>query len=89
MKQKKVPQRTCVGCKNVKAKRELVRVVRDPDGAIDLDTTGKKPGRGAYICPSLSCLDAGLKGGRLANALASPLPPDVVEKIREKIGRDG
>jgi predicted RNA-binding protein YlxR (DUF448 family) len=89
MKPKKVPQRTCVGCRNVKAKRELVRVVRDPQGSIDLDTTGKKPGRGAYICPSLSCLEAALKGGRLAKALESSLPPEVVEQIREKVGRDG
>lgn len=89
MKQKRIPERTCVGCRNVKGKRELVRVVRDPDGVIDLDVTGKKPGRGAYVCPSLSCLEAALKGGRLANALGNSLAPDVVERIREKIGRDG
>ena len=50
MKQKKIPMRTCTGCGEQKPKKELVRVVRSPEGEISLDTTGKKPGRGAYIC---------------------------------------
>lgn len=89
MKAKKVPQRTCVGCRCVKGKRELVRVVRDPEGAVDLDTTGKKSGRGAYVCPSLACLEAAVKGGRLANALGSSLPVEVVARLKEKISSDG
>ena len=56
MKQKKIPMRTCTGCGEQKPKKELVRVVRSPEGEISLDTTGKKPGRGAYICPNAACL---------------------------------
>lgn len=89
MKARKVPQRTCVGCRTVKSKKELVRVVRDPDGVIDLDLSGKKSGRGAYVCPSLSCLQASLKGGRLSKALEVPLPPEVIALLKEKIGNEG
>ncbi len=85
MKTRKIPQRTCVGCRTVKNKKELVRIVRDPAGLIDIDLTGKKSGRGAYICPSLPCLEAGLKGKRLANALETDIPENVVASLRERI----
>jgi hypothetical protein len=65
--------RTCVGCRTVRPKRELVRLVRTPDLRIELDLTGKKSGRGAYICPRQACLEAALKKNRLLQALAKGL----------------
>lgn len=59
---KKIPMRRCVGCMEQKSKRELIRVVRSPEGEISLDTTGKKPGRGAYLCPDPECLAQGPEG---------------------------
>ena len=56
MQQKKIPQRQCMGCRERKEKRELIRVVRSPEGAVSLDFRGKAPGRGAYICPDMACL---------------------------------
>lgn len=61
MRTKKVPLRKCVGCSEMKEKKQLVRVVRSPEGDISLDLTGRKPGRGAYVCASLPCLQAAAK----------------------------
>jgi len=72
----------------MKNKRELVRIVRSPQGDIDLDTTGKKPGRGAYICPEPECLKQAIKGKRLQKALEQNIPDEVLEKIREQIDQD-
>jgi predicted RNA-binding protein YlxR (DUF448 family) len=69
MRRKHIPQRTCIGCRQVKAKRELVRVVRTPEGALVVDETGKQNGRGAYLCPCASCWEAALKDDRLGKAL--------------------
>ena len=69
MKQKKIPQRTCNGCGAQKPKKELVRVVRSPEGEVSLDLTGKKPGRGAYICRDIECLKKARKTKRLARVL--------------------
>ena len=66
---KHVPQRTCVVCRRIRPKRELVRVVRTPSGSIEVDVTGKKAGRGAYLCPVPSCWEAGLSKNRLNHAL--------------------
>jgi len=71
---RKVPQRTCVACKATRAKRELVRVVRTTDGAVMVDVTGKKSGRGAYLCRQKSCWDQGLRRGVLERALKQPVP---------------
>lgn len=71
------PQRTCVGCRQVRGKKELVRVVRDPSGDVSVDVTGKKAGRGAYICPQTACLDLAVKGKRLEKALARPVSAEV------------
>lgn len=70
------PQRTCVGCRSVKDKRELVRLVRNRQGHIEVDTTGKKEGRGAYICPDRVCWEKVLKGQQLARTLKSTLTPE-------------
>jgi predicted RNA-binding protein YlxR (DUF448 family) len=74
---KHIPQRTCVGCGRVQGKREMVRVVRTPEGRVEVDLTGKRNGRGAYIHKARSCWDAAVAGGRLAHALKIALPdPD-------------
>ena len=69
MKVKKIPQRKCVGCGEMKSKKELIRVVRSPEGDISLDLTGKKAGRGAYVCPDKECITKAYKGHRLEKAL--------------------
>lgn len=71
---RRVPQRTCVACKATRAKRDLVRVVRTTDGAVMVDATGKKSGRGAYLCRQKSCWDQGLRRGVLERALKQPVP---------------
>lgn len=89
MKTKKVPQRMCVGCREMKNKRELIRVVRTPDGQIEIDSTGKKSGRGAYICPNVECLNQAIKGKRLQKALEHDIPAEVFEVLRKKIADIG
>ena len=71
------PQRTCVACRTERPKRELVRVVRRPDGAIAIDPTGRLPGRGAYLCADGTCWSAALKKHSLERALEASLPPDL------------
>jgi hypothetical protein len=66
---KHIPQRTCIGCREVQGKRQLVRVVRQADGQVRLDATGKAPGRGTYVHDKLACWQLALSGGRLAYAL--------------------
>lgn len=82
---KKVPQRTCVGCKQVKEKRELLRIVRTPEQKIMIDPTGKRSGRGAYICKSISCLEAALAGRHLQQALKSEIPVEVIEDLKKSL----
>lgn len=72
----RLPQRTCIACRSNSGKREFVRVVRGPDGAVAIDLTGKKPGRGAYLCPRVGCWDVALKKGRLESALRTRLTAD-------------
>ncbi len=81
IKRRKIPLRVCIGCQEKKAKKELVRVVRTPDGSIFLDLTGKKAGRGAYICPLQSCLQKAIKGRRLEKNLQMPVSPELVTAI--------
>lgn len=85
MKTRKVPERMCVGCKAMHPKRELLRVVRTPEGEVLLDPTGKKSGRGAYICPSSACLELALKGDRLSKALEVKLEAEMAERLRQSI----
>lgn len=86
---KKVPLRKCVGCQEMKAKRELIRVVRTPEGNIELDLTGKRAGRGAYICPNARCFDAAVHARRLAKALQCNIGQEVLLRVREAIeGRE-
>lgn len=85
MAERRVPERTCVGCRQTKPKKALIRVVRSPVGEVSVDPTGKKPGRGAYICPDRACLEAAVKGKRLERALEHPIPPDALEKLASSI----
>ncbi|HHT26807.1 MAG TPA: YlxR family protein [Firmicutes bacterium] len=85
MRQRRVPQRTCVGCRQVRAKKELVRIVRTPDGNVLVDPTGKASGRGGYICPSVTCLEQAVKTRSLDRALQIAVPTAVVEQLRQQL----
>lgn len=82
-----IPQRTCVACREVKAKRELIRVVRTYNGNVEVDTSGKKAGRGAYLCRAPECWEVGLKGGRLEYALRISLTSDNRQQLA-RYGKD-
>lgn len=84
-KVKKIPMRRCVGCSAQRPKRELVRVVRSPEGEVSLDLTGKKSGRGAYLCPSAACLAKARKAKRIERAFEVPIPDGVYERLTEEI----
>lgn len=84
MSAQRVPQRTCVGCRQVKAKRELVRIVRTPQGQVALDPTGKAGGRGAYLCPQRECWESALADKALDHALEATLPAEVRRMLRER-----
>ena len=84
MKPKKIPMRMCVGCREMKEKRELIRVVRSPEGEVSLDATGKKSGRGAYVCRSAECLEQALRRGGLERSFSGAVPEAMKEKLREE-----
>ena len=83
MKQVKTPLRTCVVCRAKTEKRELIRVVRTPTGRIEVDTTGKRPGRGVYLCHREACWDGALKKNRLDHSLKVPLSTEDRLALRE------
>lgn len=85
MMPKKIPQRTCMGCQAKKDKHELVRIVRSPEGEISIDMTGKKPGRGAYICPEQACLEKVMKSRRLERVLETSISQDVYNRLKEAL----
>lgn len=82
---KKIPIRRCVGCGEHFPKSELVRVLRTPDGEIVLDLTGKKSGRGAYICKAAACLKKARKSKRLDSSLECTIPTEVYDRMEEEI----
>ena len=82
---KKIPLRMCVGCREMKPKKELLRVVRSPEDEISIDFTGKKSGRGAYICPEDACLQRAAKQKQLDRALERPISSDVIEQLCRQI----
>ena len=82
-KPKKIPMRMCVGCREMKPKKELLRAVRSPEGQVSLDTTGKKPGRGAYCCYNAECLRRALKQGQLDRQLEVKLTDEVNAQLTE------
>lgn len=85
MTEKKIPMRKCIGCNEMKEKRELVRIVRSNEGVISVDTVGKMPGRGAYICKSTECFDAAAKAKRIERSFKTKIPDDIYPKLREII----
>ena len=85
MQQRKIPVRRCVGCNTQKPKKELVRVVRSPDGTVSVDLTGKKAGRGAYLCPSTACLAKARKAKRMQNAFGVEVPDEVFDRLTAEI----
>ena len=84
--QKKIPQRQCMGCRERKAKRELIRVVRGTDGSVSLDFSGKMNGRGAYICPDPNCLKKAQKARSLDRSLEVPIPEEVYDRLAKEMG---
>ena len=83
--QRKIPMRQCVGCREMKPKKELIRVVKSPEGAISLDFRGKAPGRGAYLCPDAACLKRAIKAKALERAFSAPLPDPVWEGLEAQM----
>lgn len=82
---RKIPERQCMGCNEKHPKIELLRVVRTPDGNVELDFTGKRSGRGAYICRSVTCLKKAQKTGRLARTLECSIPDEVYEEMSKEL----
>ena len=84
---KKVPMRKCVGCQEMKSKKELIRVVRTEEGQFLLDATGKKNGRGAYICPDMECLSKAIKSKGLERSFKQSIPKDVYETLEKEMSQ--
>jgi len=82
---KKIPMRQCLGCREMKQKRELIRVVRSPEGEISIDSKGKKPGRGAYICPDAECLKRAVKTKAMSRAFGTEIPQDIMEGLSKQM----
>ena len=85
MQQRKIPMRKCTGCGEMKPKRELVRVVKSPQGDISLDLTGKLAGRGAYVCRSVECLKKARKAKRFERSFECAIPDDVYEAMEKEL----
>ena len=85
MQQKKIPQRQCMGCRERKEKREMIRVVRSPEGEISLDFKGKAPGRGAYICPRAECLKRAIRAKSLERSLDVAIPGEIYAKLEQEM----
>ena len=85
MKQKRVPLRVCAGCQEQKSKKEMIRIVRTPEGAVEVDKTGKKSGRGVYICQNPDCLEKAYKEHRLDRSLKAKVSPLIYEELRNDL----
>ena len=83
--QKKVPERRCVGCAGTFEKRNLIRVVRSPEGEISIDFTGKKSGRGAYLCRNAECLRKAVRSRALERAFSAQVPEDVIARLEKEL----
>ncbi len=85
-KVKKIPQRQCVGCREMKEKKALIRVVKSPEGEVSLDEKGRKPGRAAYVCPNVECLRKARKSRALERAFETQIPPEVYDAMERQLG---
>ena len=83
--QMKIPMRQCLGCREMKPKKELIRVVHSPDGEVRLDFKGKANGRGAYLCPNPECLKKAVKARALERAFSAAIPEEVYARLREEM----
>ena len=83
---KKIPMRQCLGCREMKPKKELIRVVRSPQGEVSLDFKGKLPGRGAYVCPNPACLAKARKAKALERAFETAIPAEVYDAMEAELG---
>lgn len=83
--QKKIPMRQCVGCREMKPKKELIRVVKSPEGVLSLDFRGKAPGRGAYLCPDPACLKRAVKSKALERGFEIPIPQEIYDDLLAKM----
>lgn len=87
--QKKIPMRQCLGCREMKPKRELIRVVKAPDGGISLDFKGKAQGRGAYLCPAPDCLKKAVRSRALERAFETAIPDEIYAQLSEQMEAGG
>jgi predicted RNA-binding protein YlxR (DUF448 family) len=87
--EKKIPQRQCIGCGEMKGKRELIRVLKDTEGSISIDMTGRKNGRGAYLCPSVDCFRKAVKGRGLERSFKMAISKEVYESLEKEMERLG
>jgi predicted RNA-binding protein YlxR (DUF448 family) len=85
MQPKKIPMRQCVGCREMKPKKELIRVVKSPEGGICLDFRGKAPGRGAYVCPDGACLKKAIKAKALERAFETAIPQEIYDALVQRM----
>ena len=90
MVQKKIPLRQCVGCREMKPKKELIRVVKSPEGEISMDLKGKAPGRGAYVCADTQCLKKAMKSKALERAFSLPIGQEIYDRLLREMedGKD-
>lgn len=88
MIKRKVPLRKCTGCQEMKSKKELIRIVRNDEGEFSLDSTGKKQGRGAYICPDIQCLEKAQKSKGLERSFKTSVPQDVYEELKKELAEN-
>lgn len=88
MKAKKIPQRTCIGCGEIHNKKEMVRIVRSPEGDVSLDRSGKKPGRGAYVCPNPACIEKAFQSKSLEKALQVKVSPETKEALLAELSHE-
>ena len=83
--QKRIPQRQCMGCRERRNKRDMIRVVRTPEGAVNLDFSGKMNGRGAYICPDPECLKKAIRSKSLDRSLEVAIPQEVMDRLQKEM----
>lgn len=88
MRKRKIPMRMCTGCGQMKPKKELVRVVKSPQGEVSLDLTGRSPGRGAYVCRDIECLKKARKAKRLERAFSCRIPDEVYDRMEGELSKN-
>lgn len=89
MSTKKIPQRQCIGCGEMKIKKEMIRILKSPEGEFSLDSTGRKNGRGAYLCPSADCLKKAIKSKGLERSFKMAIPKEVYETLEREMEQLG